>query len=121
MKSEEISFSLISLAGDAMSKLLEANEASLNGDQEEYSNLMSEATQLMNEAHNEQTKLLVTEAQGGEVDVNVLLIHAQDTLMNTILAETFIKQLSKMNLKIKELEEEIKYLEKKTFIYEMEE
>ncbi|MFK4566835.1 PTS lactose/cellobiose transporter subunit IIA [Enterococcus sp. UD-01] len=112
MKPEEISFNLISLAGDAMGKLFEANDASLKGDNERYAALMAEATQLMNEAHNEQTKLLVSEAQGTPVAVNVLLIHAQDTLMNTILAETFTKQLAKTNARIAGLEEKLQQLEK---------
>lgn len=110
MKPEEISFNLISLAGNAMSKLFEANEASLKGDTEIYDALMAEATKLMNEAHNEQTKLLVSEAQGTPVNVNVLLVHAQDTLMNTILAETFIKQLAKTNSRITVLEEKLQQL-----------
>lgn len=107
MKIEELSFQLIALAGDAMSKLFEANAAIHQGKQADYDLLMGEAQQLMNEAHNEQTKLLVAEAQGEKVDINVLLIHAQDTLMNTILAEAFTKELAKTNQKVAELEQKL--------------
>lgn len=104
MKTEEISFRLISLAGDAMGKLFEANQSATSGQIQEAQNLLQEANQLLNQAHNEQTKLMVAEANGNSVELNVLLVHAQDTLMNTVLAENFMKQMIQMNQRILELE-----------------
>ena len=38
----------------------------------------------MHKAHAFQTKLITEEASGNSVEVNVLLIHAQDHLMNAM-------------------------------------
>lgn len=107
MKTEEVSFQLIALAGDALGLLFEANEKSLEGEYEVAEKLYAQAHTIMNKAHNEQTKLMAAEAQGETLDVNVLLVHAQDTLMNTVLAESFTKQLMKLNQRINVLEEKI--------------
>ncbi|MDX7989752.1 PTS lactose/cellobiose transporter subunit IIA, partial [Xenorhabdus sp. 12] len=48
----------------------------------------------INEAHHFQTELIQSEARGEKTEISVLLIHAQDHLMNAItvkeLAEEFI-------------------------------
>ncbi|WP_262368799.1 PTS lactose/cellobiose transporter subunit IIA [Enterococcus faecium] len=46
----------------------------------------------MNEAHNLQTNLIVNEVNGDDNQINALLIHAQDTLMNTILMSTIVDE-----------------------------
>ena len=43
-----------------------------------------------------QTELLVSEARGEKVDTNVILIHAQDHLMTTILYERIAKQMMRI-------------------------
>lgn len=45
------------------------------------------------EAHNIQTALLTKEAQGDHTPVDVLLVHAQDHLMTSILAKELIEQM----------------------------
>ena len=45
------------------------------------------------QAHNTHTEIIVAEAKGEKSEYSVLLSHAQDTLMNTILAETLIEEL----------------------------
>ncbi|MDT2813907.1 PTS lactose/cellobiose transporter subunit IIA [Vagococcus carniphilus] len=106
MSIEEISFNLISLGGESFSVMMEALEYSEKGDIEKQQELMNEAEKLMNKAHNFQTKLLTNEAQGNKNEINVLLIHAQDTLMNTILAATLIKKMCRMNERLLKLEGE---------------
>ena len=39
------------------------------------------------------TEILVSEAQGNKAEYSVLLSHAQDTLMNAILAETLLSEM----------------------------
>ncbi|MEI4282211.1 PTS lactose/cellobiose transporter subunit IIA [Tetragenococcus halophilus] len=107
MTAEEISFQLISFAGESLSLMLEAFESSNEGDQEKQARLIEESEHLMNKAHNVQTTLLTNEAQGKKNEIDVLLIHAQDTLMNTILASTLIKKMITMNERIVKLEEKV--------------
>lgn len=105
--SEVVSFQLISIAGDAMGKLFEAMEASKKCEMAQAHTLVQEGKALLNDAHNAQTSLLVADANGEKTDVNVLLIHAQDTLMNTVLAETFVNEIIALNDRINQLESKI--------------
>ena len=81
MDIEQISFQIISFAG-AKEKDFESAEK-----------LMEEAKKSLDDAHNVHTEILVSEAQGNKQEYSVLLSHAQDTLMNTILAETLLSEI----------------------------
>jgi PTS system cellobiose-specific IIA component/PTS system lactose-specific IIA component len=112
---EAVSFQLISIAGDAMGKLFEAMAASKKCDMTQAHALIQEGRVLLNEAHNAQTSLLVADANGDKTEVNVLLIHAQDTLMNTVLAETFVNEIIALNDRINQLETKLeKIMENKS-------
>lgn len=101
MNTEQISFKIISLAGDAFSKLIEALQMAKKGDHQQVEALISGAKEQVNEAHNVQTELIVKEAQGETADFSVLLIHAQDTLMNTILTMTLVEEMIAMYMDLK--------------------
>lgn len=92
MTTEEISFALISQAGSAFSMMVEALEAARKNNFEKAKEKKRTAEVLMNEAHNLQTQLMINEANGEANQINVLLIHAQDTLMNTILMSTIVDE-----------------------------
>ncbi|MBC1779182.1 PTS lactose/cellobiose transporter subunit IIA [Listeria booriae] len=96
MDAEKISFLLISLAGDSFSKLVEALQEAKVGNKERVAELLAESDALMNEAHRAQTDLMVQESRGESCEMSVLLVHAQDTLMNTILASTLIREMIEM-------------------------
>ncbi|ASN04320.1 PTS lactose/cellobiose transporter subunit IIA [Virgibacillus necropolis] len=96
MNNEQISFEIISKAGDAFSKLMEALKLQRLGKSEEVEQCISESEKLINEAHNIQTELIVNESRGEKNEFSVLLIHAQDTLMNSILLMTVTKEMVEM-------------------------
>ncbi|WP_461218078.1 PTS lactose/cellobiose transporter subunit IIA [Lapidilactobacillus salsurivasis] len=96
MTTEEISFALISKAGTAFTMLVEALQDAREKDFEKAAVKKAEAETLMNEAHNLQTDLMVNEVNGEGNEINVLLIHAQDTLMNTILMSTIVDEFIKL-------------------------
>jgi len=80
---EECIFTIISFSGDAKSSAMEAIfHAKKGADQ-----CLVEASKKLELAHNEQTKLIQTEASGNKVDVTLLLVHAQDHLMNSIIVK----------------------------------
>ncbi|EAF0860726.1 PTS lactose/cellobiose transporter subunit IIA [Listeria monocytogenes] len=106
MDIEKISFSLISLAGDSFSKIIEALQAAKESDSELVEQLLKEADDLMIEAHKVQTEMLIQETRGEQANFSVLLVHAQDTLMNTILASTLIREMIEMHQEIKTLRKE---------------
>ncbi|MGM0125602.1 PTS system, cellobiose-specific IIA component [Enterococcus sp. AZ194] len=92
MTVDEISFELISKAGTAFSMMVDSLNDARNYNFSEVERKQESAEKLMNEAHNLQTSLIVNEMNDEEVKTNVLLIHAQDTLMNTILMQTIVQE-----------------------------
>lgn len=57
------------------------------GNFEEAERLHKQASDELIDAHGTQTKLLSQEAGGGEMDVTFIMVHAQDTLMTTMMLE----------------------------------
>lgn len=87
---EEISmigFEIVAFAGDAQTDLIEALDAARTGDFDRARTLHANANQALIDAHNVQTKLLSQEAGGGALDVTFIMVHAQDTLMTTMILE----------------------------------
>lgn len=80
-------FSIVAYAGDAQSDLIEALEAARQGNFEQAEQLHAQAKQELIDAHDVQTKLLSEEAGGAEMDVTFIMVHAQDTLMTTMMLE----------------------------------
>lgn len=54
---------------------------------------LNKAKELVNEAHLSQTKLLTQSASDEGVTVDVLLVHAQDHLMTTMMAVELIEEM----------------------------
>ena len=90
---EMISFGIIANAGDARSYAFGALEAAKAGNFEEAEELLKKSNDAAVEAHHMQTELLVNEPNGQKTPVDVLLVHAQDHLMTSMLAVELIKEL----------------------------
>jgi len=100
---EQILFKLISYSGDARSNLYEAYESVVNGEYEKAEKSLKKADITIIEAHNVQTSLIQKEAQGIHTNISLLMIHAQDHLMNTLLSKDLIKNMINMQKEINEL------------------
>lgn len=83
----KIGFEIVAYAGDAQTDLLEALERASKGDIEGARALHEQAKQELIDAHDVQTKLLSQEAGGANMDVTFIMVHAQDTLMTTMMLE----------------------------------
>ena len=90
---EMISFGIIAHAGDARSYAYGALAAAKAGNFEEAAELLKQSDAAAVEAHHMQTDLLINEANGNKTTVDVLLVHAQDHLMTSMLAVELIKEL----------------------------
>ncbi|QFF98070.1 PTS lactose/cellobiose transporter subunit IIA [Psychrobacillus glaciei] len=75
---------LILHSGNAKSDCVEAIQLARKGDIDAAKKKMGIANQSLVEAHHSQTTLLTQEARGEKVEVTMLLMHAQDHLMNAI-------------------------------------
>lgn len=96
MNREEITllgFEIVSYAGEARSKLLEALKAAERGAFEEAEALIESANTSIIEAHNAQTSLLQQEAAGEDLPYSVTLMHGQDHLMTTLLLKDLMKHM----------------------------
>ena len=82
-----IGFEIVAYAGDARTDLIAAIDAARNGNFEKAEELHVSAKEELIDAHDTQTKLLSQEAGGSEMDVTFIMVHAQDTLMTTMLME----------------------------------
>lgn len=94
---EMISFGIIAAAGQGRSLAFQALAAAKEGDFAKANSLMEESRQASLEAHHQQTALLVKEANGDHTPVDVMLVHAQDHLMTSMLAQELIAELIELH------------------------
>ncbi|MGX4601033.1 PTS lactose/cellobiose transporter subunit IIA [Faecalimicrobium sp. JNUCC 81] len=90
----EISFNIIAHAGDAKGLAFEAIREAKAGNIEAARENIVKSKEGMVVAHRFQTELIQNEASGNKTEMSVILVHAQDHLMNAMnfqqLAEEFI-------------------------------
>lgn len=94
---------LIINGGNAKSSAFEAIHAAKTGDFDLAQKKLKEADQFLVDAHNVQTQMLTNEANGQHAQVNLLMVHAQDHIMNAItfrdLAGEIVDLYSKIETK----------------------
>lgn len=95
-----LAFEIIGYAGDCLSLHYEALEKAKQGDYAACEKLKKQAKESMQEAHHRQTDLLSKESQGEDMTLALIMVHAQDHLMNAILAEKLIDELIDLHKKI---------------------
>jgi len=84
MNIEEIIMQIIAGAGNARSYASEAIRDAREGRFEDAQEKRDEAAKATNEAHKAQMDLLVEEANGNNVPISLLMVHAQDYIMNAL-------------------------------------
>jgi cellobiose PTS system EIIA component len=81
---EEIIFGIILHGGNGKSSAMEAIQAAKKGDFKIAMDKLKESQDALNEAHHIQTTLIQGEIRGDKTEISLLMIHAQDHLMNAI-------------------------------------
>lgn len=84
MDYEMMIFTMIANSGEAKSLCMEAIGYAKKGEFEEAERCIEEANSKLSLSHESQTSLIQAEAQGNAAKLSLLMIHAQDHLMNTI-------------------------------------
>ena len=87
----ENALQIILHAGNAKSAALMAIDAAHDGDFEGAEKQLAEAQAEMSAAHKKQFELTQAEANGQEVDINIM-IHAEDHLTMAIMASDFAER-----------------------------
>ncbi|MCD7908662.1 MAG: PTS lactose/cellobiose transporter subunit IIA [Clostridium sp.] len=101
-------FQIIMNAGNSKSAFLMAIEAAKDGDMEEAQARLKEAETEMRAAHQAQIDMIQQEAAGNPVDVNIILVHAQDHLTMAILAKDLAEQFVELYGQMAELKRQMK-------------
>ena len=107
---EMIAMQLIAGAGDAKGSAFEALDAANEGNFEEAEKLLKQASESTLPAHKEQMGMIQAFASGEEVPVNIPMVHAQDHLMTSELAQDLIKELLALYKRVDELEKQVREL-----------
>lgn len=91
---EQIVINLIVNSGSARSSAIEAIQYAKAGDMEKAQESLQQAKESVNEAHHSQTEMIQGEIRGEKTPLSLLMVHAQDHLMTSLvvidLAQEFI-------------------------------
>jgi len=90
---DEVIINLIVNSGNAKSMAMKALRSAKNGNKEEAYRLLEQAKENLTIAHNSQTALLSEEATGNKQEISLLMVHAQDHLMNAITVIDLVAEL----------------------------
>lgn len=93
MSMEETIMTLVVKSGQARSAAYEALGEAKQGRFEEAEQKMKESAKWVMEAHDIQTELLVMEARGEMEGISLIGVHAQDHLMDCMLARELIQEM----------------------------
>jgi PTS system cellobiose-specific IIA component len=93
MSYQEIVLQIIISGGNARSLAMEAIMKAKGGYIDEAKVLMGKANEELVNAHKIQTELIQNEAAGNTTDVTLLMVHAQDHLMNAITVKDLAGEL----------------------------
>lgn len=100
MDYEQIVFNIIIYAGNARAKAYEALSEAKKGDFKRAEALLKEAEDEIIKAHDIQNDLIARETGGNGINTTLLLVHAEDHLMNAITSRDLIKEIIDLCKKI---------------------
>lgn len=97
---EEVVMGLIINSGQARSLAYRALKQAKQGEFADASALMEQSRAALSEAHRVQTQLIENDQGEGKMKVSLVLVHAQDHLMTSMLARELITELIELHEKI---------------------
>lgn len=93
MNYEETIMGIIMHGGNARSLAMEAIRLARHGDDKESKALLEQSDGELNKAHQIQTNLIQSEVRGEKIEVSLLMVHAQDHLMNAMTVYDLAKEI----------------------------
>ncbi|VAG97083.1 PTS system lactose/cellobiose-specific transporter subunit IIA [Enterobacter hormaechei] len=90
---EEAVMEIIVNAGQSRSLCFEALHAARQGNLDEAKSLLREAEGYARQAHKMQTKLIEQDAGEARQPMTLIMVHAQDHLMNSLLARELSEEI----------------------------
>lgn len=96
ISTEQVIMELVVNGGNARSKAMEAIKLAKKGDLQAAKEKIKKSNEALGKAHEFQTKLIHSESAGEKVEVSLLMIHAQDHLMNAMTVRDLAKEMIDM-------------------------
>jgi len=93
MELENIVMELIIQSGEAHSHSMQALRCARQQKWDDAERLLAAATALIRDAHHIQTSLIGKDEGCGKIPVNLILVHAQDHLMNAMLCRELAEEI----------------------------
>lgn len=97
---EEVVMGLIINSGNARSLAYTALWHAKQGDFATAKTTMDQSRQALSEAHRVQTQLIESDEGEGKIKVSLVLVHAQDHLMTSMLARELVAELIELHEKL---------------------
>jgi len=95
----EVAMELVVGAGSARSLAMDAIRLAKEGKFEEAYESLEGADSELSKAHHVQTDLIQRTARGEAIEVNLIMVHAQDHLMTAILAKDLAREIVELHEK----------------------
>ncbi len=92
-KLQSIAFEVITLASEAMDFCFKSLNAAKDGNTQKSESLMAQYDEVISKAHKAQMSLITSEAKGIEMPYSIIMVHAQDHLMQAIFIQRVVKEL----------------------------
>lgn len=93
MNNENVIMGIIMHGGNARSYAMQALQEARESNFEAADKLLEEASNELNLAHQIQTNLIQAEVRGEPVEVSLLMVHAQDHLMNAMTVRDLAQEI----------------------------
>lgn len=93
MDIETTIMTLLVNAGEARSQCMAALACARSGDFDRARMLLEESDTFIKAAHRIQTELIGADQGEGKIPITLIMVHAQDHLMNAILARELINEM----------------------------
>ncbi len=102
MDQEAVVMDIIINAGEARSLCYESLAKARKHELEQAKTLLHQAKESLNKAHLIQTQLIEADQGEGKVPMTLVMVHAQDHLMNSILAHELVTEMVYLHEKLSE-------------------
>lgn len=100
MDIDNIVMDLIVRSGEAKSLAFEALTHARNNEFSKAEELLAQSRQVGRLAHKVQTKLITMDLEGSKIPTSLVMIHAQDHLMDSMMAQDLIEEMIRLYQRI---------------------
>ncbi len=97
MDMESTVMELIINAGEARSYAMQALHSAKSGHWQDVDTLLQKSTEASKRAHSVQTELIGMDEGSGKVPLSLLMVHAQDHIMTSMLARELIEEIIQLH------------------------